>query len=113
MKPAIVTVILLIISNVFMTLAWYGHLKLQSSGVSSNWPLYAVILISWGIALVEYVFYDSGQPYGLRRQRWPVFSGSAEGDAGVYNSGGVYSVHDDSVQRHSLRMELIFWRSCC
>lgn len=74
MKPAIVTVILLIISNVFMTLAWYGHLKLQSSGVSSNWPLYAVILISWGIALVEYVFmipanrigFDgNGGPYSL------------------------------------------------
>ncbi len=74
MKPAIVTVILLIISNVFMTLAWYGHLKLQSSGVSSNWPLYAVILISWGIALLEYVFmipanrigFDgNGGPYSL------------------------------------------------
>jgi hypothetical protein len=39
-----------------MTLAWYGHLKLQSSGISSNWPLYVVILFSWGIALIEYLF---------------------------------------------------------
>jgi hypothetical protein len=56
MKPAVLTVVLLIISNVFMTLAWYGHLKLQSSGISSNWPLYVVILFSWGIALIEYLF---------------------------------------------------------
>lgn len=56
MKPMINTIALLVISNIFMTVAWYGHLKLQSSGVSTNWPLYVVILISWGIALVEYCF---------------------------------------------------------
>lgn len=39
-----------------MTLAWYGHLKLQTAGISSDWPLYAVILFSWGIALCEYCF---------------------------------------------------------
>ena len=52
----ILTVAMLVVANVFMTFAWYGHLKLQSSGVSSNWPLYAIILFSWGIALVEYCF---------------------------------------------------------
>jgi uncharacterized protein (DUF486 family) len=41
-------VLLLIASNVFMTLAWYGHLKFKQV------PLHWVILISWGIALVEY-----------------------------------------------------------
>lgn len=50
------TIILLICSNAFMTLAWYGHLKLQQTGHSSNWPLYVVILFSWGIALAEYAF---------------------------------------------------------
>lgn len=54
MKPALLTIGLLILSNVFMTFAWYGHLKLQSAGISSNWPLYAVILFSWAIALAEY-----------------------------------------------------------
>ena len=48
------TILLLIVSNVFMTLAWYGHLKLQEMKVISNWPLYAVILFSWSIALAEY-----------------------------------------------------------
>ena len=50
------TVGLLVVSNAFMTLAWYGHLKLQDMGVTSNWPLYGVILLSWGIALLEYCF---------------------------------------------------------
>ena len=52
----LLTVAMLVVSNIFMTFAWYGHLKLQSAGISSNWPLYAVILFSWGIALFEYSF---------------------------------------------------------
>ncbi|HEX3018807.1 MAG TPA: DMT family protein [Chitinispirillaceae bacterium] len=44
------TIILLVISNVFMTFAWYGHLKFK------NTPLWIVILISWLIAFVEYCF---------------------------------------------------------
>ncbi|MEG0252782.1 MAG: DMT family protein, partial [Muribaculaceae bacterium] len=55
-SSGILTVGMLIVSNVFMTFAWYGHLKLQNSGVSTNWPLYVVILFSWGIALAEYAF---------------------------------------------------------
>ncbi len=44
MKTAIITILLLVVSNVFMTFAWYGHLKLSVSGISKNWPLFAVIL---------------------------------------------------------------------
>ena len=51
---AVYTILLLIVSNVFMTFAWYGHLKLQEMKVISNWSLYAVILFSWSIALAEY-----------------------------------------------------------
>jgi uncharacterized protein (DUF486 family) len=47
---AIWPIVLLTISNVFMTFAWYGHLKFKES------PLLWVILISWGIAFFEYVF---------------------------------------------------------
>ncbi|MDO5772577.1 MAG: DMT family protein [Bacteroidales bacterium] len=53
---ALITIGMLIISNIFMTFAWYGHLKLQASGISSNWPLWLVIIFSWGIALAEYSF---------------------------------------------------------
>ena len=51
-----ITVILLVISNIFMTLAWYGHLKLQQMGISANWPLFLVILVSWLLAGFEYCF---------------------------------------------------------
>lgn len=57
MKSGLITVALLVVSNIFMTFAWYGHLKLQELKViSDNTPLYVVILISWGIALAEYCF---------------------------------------------------------
>ena len=48
------TIFLLVISNIFMTFAWYGHLKLQEMHISDGWPLILVILISWGIAFFEY-----------------------------------------------------------
>ena len=51
---AIYTILLLIVSNVFMTFAWYGHLKLQQMKLISSWPLWLVILFSWAIALAEY-----------------------------------------------------------
>lgn len=68
------TILLLIASNVFMTFAWYGHLKLQQTGVSSHWPLIGVIAFSWMIAFFEYCcqvpanrigFIDNGGPLNL------------------------------------------------
>lgn len=55
------TIGLLIVANIFMTFAWYGHLKLQQIKViSDNTPLYFVILMSWGLALAEYCYPSSG-----------------------------------------------------
>ncbi|MBR3407993.1 MAG: DMT family protein [Paludibacteraceae bacterium] len=52
---ALYTILLLLASNIFMTLAWYGHLKLQQTGFFTNaTPLIFVILLSWGIAFFEY-----------------------------------------------------------
>ena len=48
--PYVVPVLLLVCSNIFMTLAWYGHLKFKTS------PIFLVIVVSWGIAFVEYCF---------------------------------------------------------
>ena len=68
------TILLLILSNVFMTLAWYGHLKLSETGVSSNWPLIGIIVFSWVIAFFEYCcqvpanrigFEGNGGPFSL------------------------------------------------
>ena len=46
--PALAPIVLLSLSNVFMTLAWYGHLKVKAA------PLMLVIVVSWGIAFFEY-----------------------------------------------------------
>jgi uncharacterized protein len=57
-------ILLLTISNVFMTFAWYGHLrysKLQSGAVL---PLWKVILLSWGIAFFEYIFMVPANRWG-------------------------------------------------
>lgn len=74
LTPGVTTVILLVIANIFMYIAWYGHLKLQTAGVTSNWPLYLVVVMSWGVALLEYScqvpanrigFEGNGGPYSL------------------------------------------------
>ena len=50
------TVLLLIASNVFMTIAWYGHLKFKEMSWFSTLSLPVIILLSWGVALFEYSF---------------------------------------------------------
>ncbi len=70
----VLTILLLVISNVFMTLAWYGHLKFSEWKGFQKLGLIAIILISWGIALFEYMFMvpankigfkDNGGPFSL------------------------------------------------
>ena len=50
------TILLLVVSNVFMTFAWYGNLKLQEMNVIKDWPLILIILASWAVAFFEYSF---------------------------------------------------------
>ena len=68
------TIALLVISNIFMTLAWYGHLKFKEFSWFSTIGLPLIILISWGIALFEYMFQvpanrmgysENGGPFNL------------------------------------------------
>ena len=56
MSKGLITILMLVVSNVFMTFAWYGNLKLQQMNVIKDWPLFAIILLSWGMALFEYSF---------------------------------------------------------
>ncbi len=65
---------MLVFSNIFMTFAWYGHLKLSEMKISTGWPLILVILFSWGIAFFEYCltvpanrigFQGNGGPFNL------------------------------------------------
>ncbi|MCZ8215475.1 MAG: DMT family protein [Cyclobacteriaceae bacterium] len=71
---ALYTIILLTLSNAFMTLAWYGHLKFKDMKWSESLGLISIILISWGIALFEYIlqvpanrlgFKENGGPFSL------------------------------------------------
>jgi Uncharacterized protein conserved in bacteria len=54
MYNSFTTIGLLVVANVFMTIAWYGHLRMRDFSWFSSLPLFAVILISWGIAFFEY-----------------------------------------------------------
>lgn len=74
MKKTLLTICLLILSNTFMTFAWYGHLKFKQMNWFNNLGLVGIILVSWGIALFEYSFQvpanrigyiENGGPFNL------------------------------------------------
>ena len=56
MGKGLLTILLLIVSNSFMTLAWYGHLKFGADKMLPKWGLFGIIAISWLIAFFEYCF---------------------------------------------------------
>lgn len=68
---AIYTICLLILSNTFMTLAWYGHLKFKEMKWFENLGLIAVVLISWSIALFEYFFQVPANRIGFKGNGGP------------------------------------------
>jgi uncharacterized protein len=65
------TVLLLILSNAFMTVAWYGHLKFKEMKWSESLGLISVIVISWGIALFEYALQVPANRIGFRGNGGP------------------------------------------
>src|SRR6478736_7995915 len=67
----IYSILLLILSNAFMTLAWYGHLKFKDMKWSQSLPLISIILISWGIALFEYILQVPANRIGFREYGGP------------------------------------------
>ena len=68
---AVLTISLLCISNIFMTLAWYGHLKFKDMDWSTSLGLITIILISWGIAMFEYIFQVPANKYGFKGNGGP------------------------------------------
>lgn len=68
---ALSTIGLLILSNSFMTFAWYGHLKFKDWKWMGNPGLITVIFISWGIALFEYFFQVPANRIGFRENGGP------------------------------------------
>lgn len=68
---AVYTIALLVLSNVFMTLAWYGHLKFAEWKGFQKLGLVAIVLISWGIALFEYFFQVPANRIGFKGHGGP------------------------------------------
>lgn len=68
---AILTILLLVLSNTFMTFAWYGHLKFKEMKWFESLPLIAIILISWAIALFEYCFQVPANRIGFKENGGP------------------------------------------
>jgi uncharacterized protein (DUF486 family) len=67
----IYSILLLVLSNAFMTMAWYGHLKYKEMKGFSTLPLIIVILISWGIALFEYFLQVPANRLGYKEYGGP------------------------------------------
>jgi uncharacterized protein (DUF486 family) len=65
------TIVLLMMSNAFMTMAWYGHLRLRTMSRFANMSLLAVILLSWGIAFFEYTLQVPANRIGFRENGGP------------------------------------------
>lgn len=65
------TISLLVISNTFMTFAWYGHLKFSELEWFRKLGLISVIMISWGLALFEYMFQVPANKYGFHGNGGP------------------------------------------
>lgn len=66
MGKGLLTILLLVVSNSFMTLAWYGHLKFGGDKLASKWGLFALIAISWLIAFFEYCFQVPANRIGFK-----------------------------------------------
>ncbi|MFZ2904926.1 MAG: DMT family protein [Cyclobacteriaceae bacterium] len=71
MGKGIATIILLIFSNAFMTLAWYGHLKFNEMKWSQSLGLASIILFSWGIAFFEYTLQVPANRIGFKEYGGP------------------------------------------
>ncbi len=68
---SVYTIVLLALSNTFMTFAWYGHLKFKEMKWFETLPLFGVVLISWGIALFEYFFQVPANRIGYKGNGGP------------------------------------------
>lgn len=71
MIKAVFTIVFLLISNSFMVLAWYGHLKLEEMGWLKKAGIFTIILLSWGLAFFEYMFQVPANKIGFEGNGGP------------------------------------------
>lgn len=67
----LITIFLLVLSNTFMTFAWYGHLKFKELRWFENLGIFSIIVISWGIAFFEYMFQVPANRLGFKENGGP------------------------------------------
>lgn len=65
------TILLLTLSNVFMTLAWYGHLQVKKLNEFTKWGIFLAIMVSWGLAFFEYIFQVPANKIGYEENGGP------------------------------------------
>jgi len=65
------SILLLIVSNTFMTFAWYGDLKFKEMKFFDSLPLFLIILLSWGLAFFEYIFQVPANRLGYKNYGGP------------------------------------------
>lgn len=68
---ALYTILLLVLSNTFMTFAWYGHLRFKQMKGFENLGLFVIILISWALAFFEYIFQVPANRIGYKENDGP------------------------------------------
>ena len=99
MKSIILTIALLILSNAFMTMAWYGHLRFFGRNSSWHPSLFLIILMSWGVAFFEYCFQVPANRIGF------------EGDGGPYNLVQLKVIHEVITLLVFTGFSLIFFKN--
>lgn len=67
----ITTILFLVVSNIFMTIAWYGHLRFKDFSWGKNLGLFTIICISWGLAFFEYLFQVPANRIGFKGDGGP------------------------------------------
>lgn len=102
MHPILLSLLLLVVSNVFMTFAWYGHLKTLAQS-----PLWIVILISWGIAFFEYCFQVPANRIGYTQLTLGQLKVSQEVITMV-----VFMIFSTVYMKKQLTMDLVYATGC-
>jgi uncharacterized protein (DUF486 family) len=92
------TIIFLIISNTFMTFAWYGHLKFKEFSWGKGLGLFAIVVISWGLAFFEYLF------------QVPANEGGFEGNGGPFSLVQLKTIQEAITLIVFMAFTLIFFK---
>ncbi len=111
------TVIFLLISNTFMTFAWYGHLKFKEFSWGKNMGLFTIILISWGLAFFEYLFQVPANRAGFKEDGGPYTLVQLKTIQEAITLIVFYGVYFDFFQRRKTCLEssrrFLFSSRCC